>query len=211
MIQFFCLHHTPAVDRKEYLLPFFEKEKININWIEDYLPTSDDVTKFGKIYYENCVNRKYLNNAEISLTLKHNKAIKMLAESNYESAVIFEDDLEIPDFPLLEKIKEVNNLLISDDGDLLFIGSYGNCDLDKDFPHAIWHQPWMRSRCTHCYLITKKTAIKIQQFMSDVIAPPDWQLNIAIEKFSLKTYWARDHVYQRSEKRKIKSLLIYPD
>lgn len=206
MINFFCIHHSPAEERKKYLLPFFEKEKININWIEDFLPSSQEVISKTKIFSEHSANKSYLNNAEISCYLKHLKAIETIANSEF-SGVIIEDDIEIPNFSLSEYSTKVEKDLFNNNGDILFIGSFTNYDIPSNFPHEIAHEKWMKSRCAHCYLITNKTANKIYNYMSNIIAPLDWQLNYAIENFNLKCFWSKNHINQRTEKGIIPSLL----
>ena len=77
-MKYYCLHHSPAKERKEYLNIFFYKQKLDVEWIENFLPTSDDVLKYPKI---NCVHAAHdgvLNNAEISLCLKHNLALEKI-------------------------------------------------------------------------------------------------------------------------------------
>lgn len=206
MINFFCVHHAPAIERKKYLFPFFEKEKLEINWIEDFLPDSQEVLNINKIFSDHSANGSYLNNAEISCYLKHLKALILTSKSKNNSLII-EDDIEIPDFSLNKYCKKIESDFINQDGDILFIGSFTNYDIPFDFPNEIVHEKWMQSRCAHCYLITNKAAIKIIDYMSNITAPFDWQLNYAIEKFNLKCFWSKTHINQRTEKGMIASLL----
>ncbi len=206
MTNFFCTHHSPAVERKKYLIPFFEQDELNVNWIEDFLPNSEEVLNKNKIFSNHSANGIYLNNAEISCYLKHLKALKLTSESNNNSLII-EDDIEIPSFSLKKYCEEIENDFVNQNGDILFIGSFTNYDLPYDFPNEIVHEKWMRSRCAHCYLLTNKAALKIYDFMSTIIAPLDWQINYAIEKFNLKCFWSKKHVNQRTEKGLIPSLL----
>lgn len=206
MINFFCIHHSPAIERKKYLIPFFEQDKLEVNWIQDFLPTSQEVLNKNKILSNHSANGVYLNNAEISCYLKHLKALKLASESKNNSLII-EDDIEIPNFSLKEYCEGIENDFIKQHGNILFIGSFTNHDIPVDFPNEILHEKWMKSRCAHCYFITKETALKIYNFMSTIIAPLDWQINYAIEKFELKCFWSKNHVNQRTEKGKIPSLL----
>jgi GR25 family glycosyltransferase involved in LPS biosynthesis len=198
MIKYFCIHHSPAKERKEYLTPFFKKDNLDFNWIEDFLPSSHEVLSKEKIFNEHSANKSYLNNAEISCYLKHLKAIEIIAKSNFNGLII-EDDIEIPNFSLNEYCTKIEKDLVDNEGDILFIGSFTNHDIPLDFPNELVHEKWMRSRCAHCYLITNKTANKIHSYMSDIIAPLDWQLNYAIQKFNLKCFWSKTHINQRTE------------
>jgi GR25 family glycosyltransferase involved in LPS biosynthesis len=206
MINFFCTHHSPAKDRKEYLSEYLKKDNLNINWVEDFLPDCEEIKSMEKIFSEHSVNKTYLSEAELSCYLKHLKAIKLTSQSDYNS-VIIEDDIEHPKFSLNEYANRIEKEFLEKNGDILFIGSFGQSDIPENFPQEIVHEKWMRSRCAHCYLITNKCALKIQDFMSKIIAPLDWQLNYAIEKFSLNCFWSKTHVNQRTEKGILKSLL----
>lgn len=206
MIDYYCIHHSPAIERKEYLLPFFKKENIKINWIEDFLPNSNEVCKIETIYSSHAANKSFLNLAEISCYLKHFKAIESISKSN-NNGLIIEDDIEIPEFNFTNFINNIENLFIENNGDLLFIGSFTGSDIDDKFNGEIINSQWTRSRCAHCYLITNKCAKNILSFMSNIIAPLDWQLNYAIDKFNLKSFWSKKHINQRTEKGKIPSLL----
>lgn len=206
MINFFCIHHSPAKDRKDYLLPFFDKDNLSVNWIESFLPSCEEIVNLKKIYNYHAANKSYLSNSEISCYLKHLKAIENIANSGF-SGLIIEDDIEIPNFSLNEYCIKIEKELLDNDGDILFIGSFSNNDIAFDSPNEIVHEKWMRSRCAHCYLITNKTANKILDYMSNIIAPLDWQLNYAIEEFNLKCFWSKTHINQRTEKGIIPSLL----
>jgi GR25 family glycosyltransferase involved in LPS biosynthesis len=206
MIDFYCIHHALANDRKEYLLPFFNKEKLNVNWVDDFLPDSSEVKNIKTIYSIHSANKTHLNNPEISCYLKHLKAISLIADSN-NHGIIIEDDIEIPNFEFLKYVDAVKNLFFEQNGDLLFLGSFTSHDIPENYPHEIVHEKWMQGRCAHCYLITNECAKKILSFMHEIEAPLDWQLNYAIKKFSLKCFWSKRHVNQRTEKGKIPSLL----
>lgn len=206
MINYYCIHHSAAIERKQYLLPFFEKENLQVHWIEDFLPSSKEVADVGIINSQHSANKLFLNNAEISCYLKHLKAINTIAESNTDG-IIIEDDIEIPNFSLKNLILKIKDLFVEKNGDILFIGSFSGYDISEEFPDEIFHDEWIRSRCAHCYLITNKCAKNILDFMKNPIAPLDWQLNYAIEKFNLKCFWSKKHINQRTEKGKIASLL----
>jgi GR25 family glycosyltransferase involved in LPS biosynthesis len=203
-MDFYCLHHTPALERKEYMNLFFHKFDINPIWIESFLPNEDQVKNFKKVFNENSANSSFLNDAEISLYLKHKKCFESIKENN-RVGVILEDDVEIPDFNFKELCDSIAQEFLND-GDLLFIGSIEGMNIN-DPNHKIVSQPWMRSRCAHCYMVNPKRSEEIYDFICNIKAPFDWQLNYAIENLKLKVYWSVNSVSQRTQLKKINSLL----
>jgi len=203
-IDFYCLHHLPAVERAEYMEAFFSRERIKADWIESFLPESPEVKNFQRTFCPHSANGSYLNEAEISLYLKQQEAIKRIC-ARKNIGVILEDDIKEPFF----NFKEFCNLAAEDfldgDGDLLFIGSYPEADIQGST--IIQTAPWMTSRYAHCYMVNPKSAQKIFDHTLTPVAPFDWQLNYAIQDLDLKVYWSILAVYQRTAQNEISSLL----
>jgi len=205
-MKFYCLHHTPAVDRKEYLLDLFNKENINPTWIENYLPDCDEVKFYkNKVLSHHSANGNSLNDAEVSCFLKHCQAIENIA-SNNEVGVILEDDIEAPDFSLLQLCENMER--VCRDDLIIFIGSYTGSDLFQSSPEVqLFISPYFKSRCAHAYMMNSKTASKISLEIKNILMPFDWQLNHIIDKLNLTVGWTAPHINQRTEKGNIKSLL----
>lgn len=205
-MDFYCLHHTPSEDRKKYMDNLFFINDISPIWITSFLPDSKEVINHEKIYCEHSANNKYLNNAEISLYLKHQQAIELIEYKN-QVGIIIEDDIKIPDFNLNNFCKDAYKDLIIKNGDILFIGSTTYDEITSNTNELIVHEPWMKSRCAHCYMINPKSASKILKFIKNKVAPFDWQLNYAIDNLNLKVFWSIKSVKQRSETKETQSLL----
>lgn len=205
-MKFYCLHHTPAIDRKEYLLDFFNKENINPTWIENYLPDCEEVQLYkNKVFSQHAANGVYLNDAEVSCFLKHCQAIENIAANN-EVSVILEDDIEVPNFSLLEFCKDIEKACRNDL--IIFIGSYTGSDLLSSSNEArLFISPYFKSRCAHAYMMNATTARKISLELNNILMPFDWQLNYIIDKLKLTVGWTAPHINQRTEKGQIKSLL----
>jgi len=202
MIPFYCVHHKPAIERKEYLKNF----PFDINWIESYPPDHKDVKNQTSVLSPHASNGECLNSAEISCFLKHREVIKNITLSK-SGGIIIEDDIEIPDFP--DKIFDFFvNEFERQEIDIAFIGSFTGADLDLYYnePIVLVNENF-KSRCAHCYFVSKSCAGKLAPYLQKIIAPFDWQLNYAINDLSLKTAWTFPHVNQRTEKGKTKSLL----
>lgn len=206
-IDFYCIHHSPSLDRKLYMEKLFSDNDINPIWITEFLPNCELVTNHEKIYSEHSANKEYLNNAEISLYLKQKFAIESIKASN-RIGVICEDDLENPTFHLKQFCLNILNDFIDGNGDILFIGDTRYDSISHKYKNmSIVSEPWMKSRCAHCYMVTPHAANKIISYLESPEAPFDWQLNYAIDKFNLKVYWSTHGVKQRTSEESIKSLL----
>ena len=204
MIPIYCLHHSPDLERKQYLLENFTTH--NWHWITDYLPTDKRILKHPRIYCEHSANKQnFLNSAELSLFYKHKLAIEMIYQKQ-EFSFVVEDDIEYPNFNLEETIGIFVKLMIKQSTDILFVGSYGNCDLNSQIPNILCNNHTL-SRCTHAYILNPKCSSRLIEHLSVVKAPIDWQLNYAINDLKLKSCWSSPHIYQRTEKRKIPSLI----
>lgn len=203
-VDFYCLHHSPAVERAEYMAAFFRRDGIIADWIESFLPESEEVENFPKTFCPHSANGSYMNEAEISLYLKQQDAIKRIRDRK-NIGVILEDDVEEPFFNLKEFCHLAAEDFLNGDGDLLFIGSYPELDIKGST--LIKTAPWMTSRYAHCYMVNPKSAQRIFDYTSIPSAPFDWQLNYAIRDLALKVYWSIPAVYQRTAQHKIPSLL----
>jgi GR25 family glycosyltransferase involved in LPS biosynthesis len=205
MISYYCIHHILAKDRKQYIIDNIVHDKLILEWIENYLPDCDFINNHQRIYSEHSANKQYLNNQELSCYYKHLYAIENL---NNDYGLILEDDIEKPNFNLYDMSLLFADLMIKHNTDILFIGSFSIYDLSNiKIPTIICNQYTNQSRCAHAYMITKKTAQKLYPYLRNIKAPFDWQLNYAINDLRLNSCWSYPHIYQRTEKNKIKSLL----
>jgi GR25 family glycosyltransferase involved in LPS biosynthesis len=205
-LDYYCLHHTPAIERKKYMNNLFFQNEMAVNWICDFLPNSSEVENFPNVICEHAANKKYLNNAEKSLYLKHLLVFEKIIEKNNYSA-IFEDDVIAPSFNLKSFCESVLEKFHDKEGDFVFLGGLKHQlkkDLNKEFIYTNTNLP---SRCAHCYMINPKTAKLIFDFLCRPVAPFDWQLNYAIYKFNLKVYWTHTPILQKTEENLEKSLL----
>jgi GR25 family glycosyltransferase involved in LPS biosynthesis len=197
------------VERKKYLLHLFAKHKIEIEWIEDFLPDSKEVLSTKKVYSKYAANTTgILNNAEISLLLKHSLAIKKIQDIE-DYAIIFEDDIQDFDFDFNNTIAKFIELVEKYNIDILWIGSSinHNMDLPPSNEPTILSDSSTKSRLTHCYMINSKVADKVYNDYIDFKHPSDWQWNYIIDKLNLKSAWSYPHIYQRTDTKEIPSLL----
>ena len=203
-MKFYCIHHKPANDRKLYIESNIKLE--NIVWIEEYHPLSNFIDTHPKIYCEHSANRSFLNNAELSCYYKHLLAISDINNSQ-DYGFVFEDDIEKPGFELSETLMRLKQLMEENYIDILFVGSFADCDLRSETTQIFCNESTLKSRCAHAYIISPNKSQIIIEYINNIKAPFDWQLNYAIKDLNLKSCWSYPHIYQRTEKNKIASLL----
>ena len=206
-LEYFCIHHPPAKDRKEYISPFFETLNSKVNWIEYFWPQDKEVECHPVVNCVHSANGVYLNAAELSCFMKHRYAIKMIAESKADFGIVFEDDIEIPTFDWQYNIEMFGAEMIRHNCDILFIGSFSGSDINPSFKSGVYVHKSLKSRCAHCYMISPKIAKMISYKLFSIKEPFDWQLNSIITDLNLNVGWSLPHVNQRTEKGKLPSLL----
>lgn len=207
MINYYCLHHSPATERKHYLTDLFNRQNLQIQWIEDFLPDCDDIINYPKVYCVHAAKNGILNNAEISLCLKHNLVLKKIGELNNEYGMIFEDDIKEPSWSINEYIPEIIKQFEEINGEILWIGSDPSMEIHTKDKIKILSNSQTKSRFSHCYLIHSSIAKKVLNFYCNIMAPPDWQWNFTIDYFKLKSCWCYPSIFQRTSIKEIPSLL----
>lgn len=204
MIKYYCIHHDLAIDRKQYITTHISLP--NLIWITDYKPLSGFIQNHPKIYCEHSANKEYLNKAELSCYYKHCLAIRNIANS-HEYGFVFEDDIEKPSFDILDMTQIFIDHMTKNSVDILFVGSFASYDLPQSVPFIVCNEFTKSSRCAHAYILNPKTASQIKDKLTDIKAPFDWQLNYLINEMSLKSCWSYPHIYQRTEKNLLDSLI----
>lgn len=204
MVPIYCCHHLPATDRRDYLRSRFDTE--SWHWITDYLPTDEMIARHPTVLSEHAANgRGFLNAAELSLYHKHRLAIELIEQSQ-EYSLIVEDDIEAPDFDVQDVAAMFVRAMREAEIDLVFVGSYAGSDISASQPTLVCNDHTL-SRCTHAYLVRPTCASRILEHLSTVRAPIDWQLNFAIRELRLRCCWSWPHIYQRSERGRLASLI----
>lgn len=207
MINYYCLHHSPSVDRKKYLIDLFNKQNIIVEWIEDFLPTSGCVINYPKIYCHHAANKEFLNRAEISLCLKHNATLQKISKLDNEYGIVFEDDIKEPSWNIHEYIYDLIRSFEQINGEILWIGSDPSMEIHTTDRIKVISNSQTKSRFSHCYMIHSIVAKKILGFYCNIKAPPDWQWNFTIDHFNLKSCWSYPSIFQRTSIKEIPSLL----
>jgi len=177
----YIIHYNKLVERKNYLIQFFNKNNIH-NYEFRSLYQREDLTEELKNTYFKLDN---LNPSQICITIEHIETYRDIVNNSINENdwyLILEDDAVFcKDFiDLLNKYLEN----VPKDAEYLDISDYFTINsLDM----------WVRnySTRTNCaYLINKKTCSKLLQTIIPFEKAIDHELNKQFELHDIKTYWS---------------------
>ena len=191
----YCLHHLPAVERKNKMLTIFSALDLDVEFIEGYLPEQ-------VIQHEG-----FKNIAESSLYYKHYHCFKDQVQHGYKNILIIEDDATIPAnfIPFTGRCMQE---FLAMKGDLLMIGGCCGIHPPNVTPDRfVYHQPDFRTRCTHCYVVNESCVKYLADHMEEKYRTIDFKLNQLITDGNLKSCYVEPQVHQDSQKGLYKSLL----
>jgi GR25 family glycosyltransferase involved in LPS biosynthesis len=185
----FICHWDKLTDRKEELIKVLSEENIfDYEFVCDYDKDtwSEEEIKydFPKIFEVVEGYGRKLKSSEISLSLKHVKIIREVAEK-YEYALVLEDDVILCD-NFVEEFLESHNQL-PDDWDIAWVGTC--CGLHAPTSEGKRVYRVNGSRCTHAYAISNIGAKKVLSELKYCNTGSDFFFNLLIEKFNLNNYW----------------------
>lgn len=185
----FICHWDKLTDRKEELIKVLSEENIfDYEFVCDYDKDtwSEEEIKFDfpKIFEVVEGYGRKLKSSEISLSLKHVKIIREVAEK-YEYALVLEDDVILCD-NFVEEFLESHNQL-PDDWDIAWVGTC--CGLHAPTSEGKRVYRVNGSRCTHAYAISNIGAKKVLSELKYCNTGADFFFNLLIEKFNLNNYW----------------------
>ena len=181
----FCTHHTPLSHRKKYIQEKEIEYGFKCEFIETHQPGVDMFT-----------NNTTLNDANLSLNLKHFDIYKKMVNDNVEFSFIIEDDL------IIDRNLNLffNDILKESEGfDIIFFGGTYNMVVNGAVTHKIVYEGYDTTRCTHGYYITKECAKQIISNCDiNFTLPIDHTLNMLIKKLNLKCGWTYPHLLQKT-------------
>lgn len=193
-MKIFVIHYKKLSDRKQHILKQFEK--YNIKDYEFIDIDRDELQGYDLTIFEN------LHNSYIAIQLSHIYAYKQIRD-NHDQAIILEDDVILQD-----NFMNIFNHYLTQlpyDYDMLFFGSCCNLHIQQHnlifnkniYEKSLEATEWGgdgSTRALHSYLINKKCAIKLCEYIDNIkykiSVPADFWLNIAARDIRLKVYWA---------------------
>lgn len=199
----FVCHHKPLTQRKLHLQQFFQKNNIDVEWVEDYLP--------DEIEYEYKRVVGHLNDSEISIYLKHQYCLEQQVKNNFKYILILEDDVELPN-NFLNYLEHCMNEFIQHNPKLdgLMLGSC--CGLvSKNIINNkfVYYEKEQMTRCAHAMVFCLEAARKIVKNLKIINYPIDHKLNSIIKAEDLNIGWAEPSVKQKSENGVFQSSILH--
>jgi GR25 family glycosyltransferase involved in LPS biosynthesis len=199
----FVCHHKPLIERKNSLQEFFLQNDIEVEWVEGYLPSEIEYE------YKRVVGN--INDSEISIYLKHQYCFDEQIKNNFETILILEDDVDLPDNfndHLKKCMKEFNLHKPKLDG--LMLGSCCNINFENIVnSKLVYYQEGQLTRCCHAMVFTLNAAQKIIKNIKTINYPIDHKLNYIIKKEDLKIGWVEPSIKQKSEIGLFKSSIVH--
>ncbi len=218
MNKIFVCHHSPLTHRKEYLINFFLSKNIEVDWVESFSPeeivesydevigTKDliinpnvpSVQQNQYTLYENAGKRVSI--PELSLYLKHQYCFEQQIKNEYETIVILEDDIMLPD-----NFEEYLSVCCAEFDnhnpklDCVMLGScFGFTSPYIKENRLVHYGENQLTRCTHAMMFSLDAAKKIIQNLYPINCPIDFKLNEIIIKENLKVGWTEPSLQQAS-------------
>jgi glycosyl transferase family 25 len=194
-MKIFVIHYKKLIDRKIHVLEQFKK--YNITDYEFVEIDRDELHKENiSMFQEN------YSNSQIAISLSHFYAYKQISDK-YDNGLIFEDDIILSN----DFINIFNKYLsqLPEDYDMLFIGNGCNLHIERHklIPNKYIYEKCLHptswggdgaGRCTDSYLVNKKCAKKICEYINNlsykIQLPIDWFLNVFSRDNNFKVYWS---------------------
>lgn len=218
--KFYVMHYKQAPERKDILQPKLDELGIDVEWYTDY--DQEDLTEevIEELYSEDLElfrhrmngwkteedyrNYKGITKSHLSLVIKFIKCIEIMAESDYDNVVFFEDDVIFNDgrygfIPATKDlIFEYINMAEEIGWDVLFFGGafdhglinnkikgrYKNL-LEVDHPST---------NTTSSFAMTKEACVKILDTLYPVCNSVDWEFNYHFAANNFRVFHAFPYI-----------------
>ena len=206
----YICHYTPLKDRKQHMIEQCKKYKIleKLDFIEEF---DRDILQVNHL---TLFNTQKLKLCEISLFLKHIRAMEKIVASGENAGIIMEDDVIFKD-NFIDNFKHIMRE-IPPDFDILYTGFF---PFIKEYQHHMKKSypipadaktfgsfkdmknvlvfPWSgNAKGTDFFIISKKCCLKFINFINMLKNKPDKKISIAIDWFMGQfLYYAKANVY----------------
>ena len=214
------IHYTKLESRKNFLdvqlsiaglqgnyITDFDQEALTPKVIEQFYeknPTTHD-SKIEKLWDPSVHTYRELNTPEISCTIKHFEALRLIAESPEDYGLILEDDVVFRE-GFVEEFDHCLSLT-PNDWDAVFIGSGCGESFQR---HKLRESEKINEHCflvghpaTNCaeaYLVKKEMADKIYKSAQPFHLISAWELAYQLFKFNAKVYWWTPSLIEQGSK-----------
>ena len=211
------IHYAPLKERKQYLENTLSKQTIPYEFRTNFnrnSPEIDDAMHFtfnadqiaprNEIFKKQDVGLIDMSNANRrpgprACFLEHVYLLKEFIESEDEHMLVLEDDVRIDDnfFAMLPRY--LNEL--PQDYDVCYAGLGCNLTAPADTGNGLLVEHKLKkSRCTDCFIVSKKGAKIIVDNIFPAFTTIDWEIMYLQGKYGMKVFWVKNPlVVQGSE------------
>lgn len=206
----YVMHCKKLKNRKEEFDKWTTKNNIKPIFITDY--DSEELNEeIIKKYYKYDSNECYnffgkiwkLNLKEISLAIKHIKALEKFMNDEEDVALFLEDDA----IPITDIKNEINECLIKTpkNADFIFIGKgVGEKFIEDNIKQSYKINDRCfkvkKSNCSEAYIVTKKAAQKIIKTIIPFHFGIDWELAYQFRHDEYNVYWWIPPIFEQGSK-----------
>lgn len=185
----YIIHYKPLVDRKNYLINYFQQNNITNYEFRDLYQREELTEEIKNNYYT--PHDTNLNPAQICITIEHIETYKKIVETCKDENkwfLILEDDARF----YHEFIYKLNFYMknIPEDAEYLDICDYYTINTNELWYKTIDSMDATRTTCS--YLIKKSTCEKVLTTIIPFITAIDHQMNMEIKNHNLNAYWSND-------------------
>lgn len=181
----YICHYTKLTERKQSILDQFKKHNLkNYEFVESYDKNTWDLDYIDSIYPS--INKTSMTDGEKSLALKHVWIINDMYNKEYDSVMVFEDDVVLCD-DFVNKFNFYKNQMPKD-WDIGWVGSCFHLK-EPEEPNKNVYKTSRGSRCTHAFCLNKNFAVKVINEICMVNKPSDHYYNYLVKSFNLNNYW----------------------
>lgn len=146
-------------------------------------------------------NIKQFNKGRVACHLGHLKAYQKLLDSKSKYAIIFEDDIKLPNFQIKDKIKNIIDNLPSD-ADIVYLSyCFEYCKKTK-YINEIFSKAY-RPLCLHFHLVSREGANKIITNTLPMRSSSDRMIGGLISRKILNGYLVNPEYLKIDQKRNV--------
>ena len=125
---------------------------------------------------------------EIAAYIKHVLALQRIAGGDADAAIVFEDDVILPD----DFAAQFDECFASvpDDGALVFFGSCAGLHIRETSPGVrFYRKTHPATRCADSFVVRRDAARTLLRTFVPFVLPYDWELSYQLWRHDLVVYW----------------------
>ena len=216
----YVIHYTKLISRKNFLdvqlstvglqgnyITEFDQEDLTPQIVDQFYEKNPQIhdSKIEKLWDPSIHTYRELKIPEISCTIKHFEALRLIAENQEDYGLILEDDVVFRE-GFVEEFDRCLSLT-PNDWDAIFIGAgcgesfqrHKLSESEKVNEHCfLVDHP--ATNCAEAYLVKKEMADKIYKSAQPFHLISDWELAYQLFKFNAKVYWWAPSLIEQGSK-----------